>query len=56
MGQSIDVLLDYPELADEAMVKTKLDAEKGALITMKEMKSAYPVENVLNMIKKVLLK
>ena len=32
------------------------DAGKGAMITMKEQNSAYPIDNVLNMIRKVLLK
>lgn len=32
------------------------DAGKGAMISMKEMKSAYPIENVLNMIRTFLLK
>ncbi len=32
------------------------DAGKGAMVTMKEMKSSYPIDNVMNMIKNVLLK
>ncbi len=32
------------------------DAGKGAMISMKEMKSAYPVENVMNIVKGILLK
>ncbi|WP_299548140.1 TetR/AcrR family transcriptional regulator [Seonamhaeicola sp.] len=32
------------------------DAGKGAMISMKEMKSAYPIENVMSMIENVLLK
>ncbi|MGI9547851.1 MAG: TetR/AcrR family transcriptional regulator [Flavobacteriaceae bacterium] len=32
------------------------DAGKGAMITMKEMNSAYPIDNVMNVIRKVLLK
>lgn len=32
------------------------DAGKGAMVSMKEMKSAYPIENHLNMVKTVLLK
>ena len=32
------------------------DAGKGAMITMKERNSAYPIDNVMNMIRKVLLK
>ncbi len=32
------------------------DAGKGAMITMKEQNSAYPIDNVLNMIRKVLLR
>ena len=32
------------------------DAGKGAMITMKERNSAYPVDNVMNVIRKVLLK
>ena len=32
------------------------DAGKGAMISMKEMKSSYPIENFLNMVKRVLLK
>ena len=31
------------------------DAGKGAMITMKERNSAYPIDNVMNMIRKVLL-
>lgn len=32
------------------------DAGRGAMVSMKEMKSAYPIENVMNMIENVLLK
>ena len=32
------------------------DAGKGAMITMKERNSAYPIDNFMNMIRKVLLK
>lgn len=32
------------------------DAGKGAMVTMKEMKSSYPIDNVMNMIKNILLK
>ena len=32
------------------------DAGKGAMISMKEMKSAYPVENMMKMVKSILLK
>jgi len=32
------------------------DAGKGAMVTMKEMKSSYPVDNFLKMVKQVLLK
>lgn len=32
------------------------DAGKGAMITMKEMQSSYPIDNHLNMIKTVILK
>ncbi|MFT6809700.1 MAG: TetR/AcrR family transcriptional repressor of nem operon [Saprospiraceae bacterium] len=31
------------------------DASKGSMISMKEMKSAYPVDNVLNIVKELLL-
>lgn len=32
------------------------DAGKGAMISMKEMNSSYPIDNVMNMVKQVLLK
>ncbi len=32
------------------------DAGKGAMTTMKEMKSSYPIDNLMNIIKSVLLK
>jgi len=32
------------------------DAGKGAMISMKEMKSSYPIDNLMNMIRNVLLK
>ena len=32
------------------------DAGKGAMTTMKEMKSAYPIDNFMNMIRNILLK
>ena len=32
------------------------DAGKGAMISMKEMKSSYPIDNVMHMIRKILLK
>jgi len=32
------------------------DAGKGAMISMKEMKNSYPIDNVIKMIKEVLLK
>lgn len=32
------------------------DAGKGAMISMKEMKSAYPIDNLMNMIRTILLK
>ncbi|MEC3906410.1 TetR/AcrR family transcriptional regulator [Tamlana sp. 2201CG12-4] len=32
------------------------DAGKGAMVTMKEMKSSYPIDNVMTMVKEVLLK
>ncbi|WP_242203461.1 TetR/AcrR family transcriptional regulator [Aestuariivivens insulae] len=32
------------------------DAGKGAMISMKEMKSSYPIDNVMNMIEHILLK
>lgn len=32
------------------------DAGKGAMITMKERNSAYPIDNFMNMLRKVLLK
>jgi len=32
------------------------DAGKGAMVSMKEMQSAYPIDNLMNMIRKVLLK
>ncbi len=32
------------------------DAGKGAMVSMKEMKSSYPIDNVYNMIKNILLK
>ena len=32
------------------------DAGKGAMITMKERNSAYPIDNAMNIIRKVLLK
>ena len=37
------------------MVTFMEDAGKGAMITMKERNSAYPIDNVMNMIRKVLL-
>jgi len=32
------------------------DAGKGAMVSMKEMKSSYPIDNLMNMIRKILLK
>ena len=32
------------------------DAGKGAMVSMKEMKSSYPIDNLMNMIKNILLK
>lgn len=32
------------------------DAGKGAMVSMKEMKSSYPIDNVMNMIRAILLK
>jgi TetR/AcrR family transcriptional repressor of nem operon len=32
------------------------DAGKGAMISMKEMKSSYPIDNLMNMIRTILLK
>ncbi len=32
------------------------DAGKGAMISMKEMKSSYPIDNTMNMIRNILLK
>lgn len=32
------------------------DAGKGAMVSMKEMKSSYPIDNLMNMIRTVLLK
>jgi len=32
------------------------DAGKGAMVSMKEMKSSYPLDNLMNMIRSILLK
>ena len=32
------------------------DAGKGAMTSMKEMKSSYPIDNLMNMIRRILLK
>lgn len=32
------------------------DAGKGAMTTMKEMKSSYPIDNFMNMVRTMLLK
>ena len=47
----INATLNIPD-----MVEFIENAGKGAMITMKEMQSAYPIDNVLNMIKMVLIK
>ena len=51
---------DYGEINKSVnaadIVEFMEDAGKGAMITMKEMQSAYPMDNVLNMIRTFLLK
>jgi TetR/AcrR family transcriptional repressor of nem operon len=47
----IDASLDAADIA--AFIE---DAGKGAMISMKELKSSYPIDNVLNMIRTILLK
>ena len=32
------------------------DAGKGAMVSMKEMKSSYPIDNLMNIIRNILLK
>ena len=44
----IDSSINIPDL-----IKFLEDAGKGAMISMKEMQSAYPIDNVMNMIKKL---
>ena len=51
---------DYDEI-DNSMNASDIaafieDAGKGAMISMKEMKSSYPIDNLMNMIRKILLK
>ena len=47
----IDTTMEAADLA--AFIE---DAGKGGMISMKEMKSAYPIDNFLNMVRKILLK
>jgi len=51
---------DYGEM-DKSMNASDIaafieDAGKGAMVSMKEMKSSYPIDNMMNMIRKILLK
>ena len=32
------------------------DAGKGAMVSMKEMRSSYPIDNLMNIIRNILLK
>jgi len=51
---------DYGEISTAMRAKDLAafmeDAGKGAMVSMKEMKSSYPIDNLMNMIRMVLLK
>jgi len=51
---------DYGEI-DNSMKAADIaafieDAGKGAMVSMKEMQSSYPIDNFMNMIRNILLK
>ncbi|WP_299226641.1 TetR/AcrR family transcriptional regulator [uncultured Psychroserpens sp.] len=58
--ETIQEAQDYGEIdnsMDAKDIATFIeDAGKGAMTTMKEMKSSYPIDNFMNMIRNVLLK
>lgn len=51
---------DYGEISSDIKASDLAafieDAGKGAMTTMKEMKSSYPIDNLMNMVRNILLK